>query len=188
MRVDNALQPSTSYRTYYSPTRTLGFVLCGALTLLLLARWIADLVSGKEIFGFLLFDLLTWLSLGAHWLYRAWHSRIVISPEGIEYHQAEYCICTAWEKVERIAIAHIEAKPVDVLTLPAPSLQVSHKWLVRTSDFDRLGQIVLDGQFIPPGKAIPISLIVPDWRRRQLGRDVQQYVPHLMTTGNNQHC
>ena len=186
MTADNALESPVTRKTYYSRARTGTLVVLGALLLLTLAIWLIRFVSndGEDV-RFRATLGVAYVLFSSLYLYRVWCDRIVISPEGLEYYRAKYCISTTWSNIERIAEAQVGQEHVDVLILREPSLRLNN-WLTRLSSDDRLSWIEHDAQFIPPGKAIPISLDFNDWRNSGLGRDIQRHLPHLMISKSAQ--
>jgi hypothetical protein len=175
---NSALFPPTSCKTYYPRTRPLTLVALGGLTLLFLALWVIRMPSEGVDFLLILFSIVAYLIAILPVFYRAWQSRVVTSPQGVEYYRPGYCLRTTWNNIEQIVQARSGSQTgIDVLMLHEPGEQIKtwRPWL-GDNRFDWLEQ---NGQFILPNKAIPISLILPDWRQTGISLDIRQYAPHL---------
>jgi hypothetical protein len=105
------------------------------------------------------------LSLTAGVLYIANCTRIITSPEGIEYHELAHSVTTTWDNVQRIGIVP-GLGAAEGLLLRRPALQVRKgmAWAVKEQ---------VHGRIIP---LTPFGLF---WRESDLGEDIKRYAPHV---------
>ncbi len=113
------------------------------------------------------------VQLMAYFLLVSSRIRVVTSAEGIEYHQLGFRIKSAWEDVEAIRTVNMGLGEREGLMLSNPSVEVGwwHRMFMRGSPSQR----DLRKHFIP------FTPLMRHWRHNALGRDIQQYAPHLFT-------
>lgn len=92
--------------------------------------------------------------------------RLIVSPEGIEYYQVGYSVCTTWNNLAKIGEIPAGRIMVEGLILHEQALFVD-KWLAGVKYIQTRG------------KVIPLSLFQRDWRNSELGQEIKKYGPHL---------
>lgn len=105
--------------------------------------------------------------VAAYFFYMAYHIRLEVSPEGIEYFQMGYHLKTTWDNVERVGMIPMGLLMAEGLILRESALQ--GKMLGRKN----LERNRLD-------RAVPLTLFQPWWRENGLGEEIKRYAPHLL--------
>jgi len=118
------------------------------------------------LFKVLPISALIFFFLGILLGYSAIQIRLVISPEGIEYHQVGYSICSTWNNVAQIGNMPAGRLTVEGLILHEPALYVGI-WLSKVNYIQTRGRL------------IPLSLFKHNWLDNEIGQDIKQYAPHL---------
>jgi hypothetical protein len=174
MNIRTEFEPSAGQKVYsISSSKRIGalvryaslFVMCCASAAAVL------LFSSPILVKLLLLPL--FVLLGALMVFAyLWRTRVflVISPAGISYQSASYCISTPWENVASIGMRvenNNEETRVTGLELrqPAPVFEI-RPWL----------RFLLVDQ---PSLFIPLSYVVTDWQRGELAEDLHCYAPRL---------
>lgn len=145
---------ASTRKVYYRSSQFSSFVLAGVLVLIMVLFQMPPLPATLVF------------CLAALMAYSAFQIRLVISPEGIEYHQVGYNVRTTWNNLARIEKIRAGRIMVDGLTLYEPALYVD-KWLSGIKYIQTRGQV------------IPLSLFKHDWLDSELGQDIKKYAPHL---------
>lgn len=99
--------------------------------------------------------------------------RLVLSDEGIEYHDFGYSIIAKWQDVGSISFAWIEVSGVFPFFHGADKLRLKRSTL-RANKIFRLFVKIAGFQW-----SIPIGWFALDWRNSHVGREIRKYVPHL---------
>ncbi len=119
--------------------------------------------------------------------------RLVVSPEGIEYHPLGYTVRSAWDNVVGIGEAQLGNRRVEEgLVLGEPGLEM-RPWLragLTAYPFMRFAA-ALGGNYIsslssaagPHDTVIPVEFFVRDWRHTPLGDDIRRYAPQAFGGG-----
>ncbi len=101
-------------------------------------------------------------------LCRVKHVYIILSPDGIEYHDVGLHIYTPWENIERIGLTRLNAQ----LGIGPESLVLRQPPVIRPSSWRwKLTSL-------PQGHSISL-LEFGQWRHSNLGRDLKHYAPRL---------
>lgn len=112
------------------------------------------------------------LTLASAYFFRlAYHIRLEVSPEGIEYFQMGYRLKTTWDNIERIGMIPMGLLMAEGLILRESALQgkIFGRKNLERNRLDR---------------AIPLTLFQPWWREGDLGEEIKRYAPRLIVSGN----
>lgn len=169
MHASTPSQSSASQKVYYLRWRKVRLFYTGFLVLaaLLLGLFVAFRL-GKDTEDqclriVLCLGICGWALMSYSW---AWHTRLVISPDGIEYCTPYHRIPTTWDNIKSIGRIPMFTSYGEGLFLRQPALQ-GNKWLnwnARLMQLDRF---------------IPLSPFAEQWRDSELGQDVRRYAPYL---------
>lgn len=178
------MEGSTTIKTYYTRSRVRYLSASTAFALLALIAlaafiqspgdWTKSLLAGA--LGLLAFVIAFFLFIGSR-------SRIITSPQGLEYHTAGFSIFTAWDNIERIdqiptfkdvrpVVRRLFTKnaligfagQVEGLVLRQPVAIKTSRWEGKATETHQ--HIILSEEF-------------KMWRGSGLEQDFRQYAPHL---------
>lgn len=110
--------------------------------------------------------------LMAYFLFVSSRIRFITSADGIEYHQFGVRIKSAWDEVDSIHTIRTGVGDREGLMLANPSIETGwwHRLFIRGASKNDIRR-----------RFIPFTPLMRNWRKESLGRDIQQYAPHLFT-------
>jgi hypothetical protein len=135
--------------------------------------YLADTAIFATIALVVVFLLMAWV------VYRtAENTYIVVTSEGLEYHNGGHSLYTTWDNVERIGV------------MPWGATQYGHNMaegLILRRPATRRGTILLGGQtFRHSYRFIPLTQLAGWWwRDTELGQDIKRYLPSLYPGGQS---
>jgi hypothetical protein len=151
-----------------------------ALGLLFLSFLIFELLRSTltQRYGFVNFIELITIPITLIYLL---NSRILMSLEGITYYHWGYSLQASWKNVIGVERVQKDDKPVEVLLLRESNLKkIPFLGLVRF--YDPITDLQKDAQSIPFGTAIPLSWFDEHWEESELGQDLRQYIPGIISS------
>ena len=175
MQTPTTSQPSAFQKVYYLRQRKTRLFYAGFLGLAaLLLGFLVALRIGRNTEDqclriFICFGIFGWALVSYSW---ARHTRLVVSPDGIEYYTPYQSIRTAWDDIESVGRVPMFSFYGEGLFLRRPALR-GKKWLnwdVRLMQLDRF---------------VPLSPFLKQWRDSELGQDVRRYAPSLFAQTQN---
>jgi hypothetical protein len=108
------------------------------------------------------------------------NSRLTMSLDGITYYYLGYSIQAHWKNVIGIEHAQKGNRQVDVLLLRESILKKT-PFLGLFRFYDPITDLEKDAQSIPFGTAIPLSWFDEHWEESELGKELRQYIPGMIS-------
>lgn len=167
---DNHSPPRRIHRP--SLAQLLRVMLVTGFILILCPSGLVFLVAEEGI-GIIFMIVVFVTQLMLYFLFVSSRIRVITSAEGIEYHQLGWRIKSAWADVDSIRTIKFGVSEREGLMLADASIELGwmHRFFARGSAAER----DLRKRFIP------FTPLLRNWRKEALGRDIQQYAPHLFT-------
>lgn len=108
-----------------------------------------------------------------------WHSRLVLTPEGIAHHQFGYTVRSRWDNLQALCLA--PGAQSLLLTQPGTDSRLL-RWSARL--MASVVPAIADGLFgdvdlLAQGRVILLAPFMASWRRGPLRDDLRRWAPHL---------
>ncbi len=99
-------------------------------------------------------------------------NRLILSEQGVEYHDFCYQIRSSWENVSGIAVNRKSLLDRDCLFLKESGIRYSKIWALQIAFFSFTNPDI--------GRSIPLGRFVfGDWRKTKLGTEIRRCAPFL---------